>query len=294
MKVVIFGPGGLLGEALARIGLESGHTVVEASRMEVNLEEQTSLKRFLNKNPADCYIYAAGLTGLEACLDDPQRANTLNVDSPTTIALAAKSQQAKFIYYSTDYVYSGVHEEALTELVHAGPINTYGKSKLAGERSVQEVYDLSLVLRVSWLFGSGRDSFVDGVVKSLLKNEERKYISDKWSVPNWTDDLAFMSYSLLELEAHGVVHLLSNGGTVSWYEYALQVADTLEEHGVYQRNGEIIKKSKMAEVSGFRDKRPVSTGMSSSRIVEEFGLKLPDWRRSLSEYLRRKCVSPNE
>jgi dTDP-4-dehydrorhamnose reductase len=290
MKVVVFGANGLLGEALCRCGLELGHDVNGVVRAQVDLQDTDALTDYLKKSRGDVYLYAAGLTSLEVCLDDRASAVRLNVRAAAAIAKHANSRGAQYVYYSTDYVYGGEIEKELDESSPCFPVNAYGLSKLVGEKAVTEAYGKSLVMRVSWLFGRGRTSFVDSVLQSLIDGEERSYIGDKWSVPNWSDNLARLTYQLLDKNAKGVVNAVSNGGGVSWYEYAVELAEVARSLGLINEYSSLLKKAEMAEVKAFRETRPRYTVMSSKRLEAEFLVSMPNWREALRAYIFNQYV----
>lgn len=289
-KITLFGAAGLLGEAVARIGADSGYQLELVTRSEVDLEDLGLLGDYLKSSEADIYVYAAGLTSLEGCLDQPDLAHRINVDAPSVIAQHASSRNAGFVYISTDYVFDGHLDTHPDEMSIVQPINVYGQSKLAGENECIVYCPETLILRVSWLFGRGRKSFVDSVVDSIQKGEQREYIWDKWSVPNWCDDLARLLYQLVEKKATGVVHAVSSGEPVSWYAYAEEIEKIAKDLGLINYGESLVNKSKMEEVTAFREKRPVHTAMCSSRIEQEFLISMPDWKQSLEEYIRTEYV----
>src|SRR6266576_3139067 len=77
------------------------------------------------------------------------------------LAKICQDKGAKLIHFSTDYVFDGVKREPYTESDSANPISIYGESKRAGEENILAVGDRHLVVRVSWIFGPDRPSFID-------------------------------------------------------------------------------------------------------------------------------------
>lgn len=289
-KIILFGAAGLLGEAVARIGQNCGYQIELVTRREIDLKDIELLGDYLESSEADVYVYTAGLTSLEACLDQPDLAHKINVAAPSLIAQHASSRNVGFVYISTDYVFDGYLDAYPDELSMAQPINVYGKSKVAGENECIASCPEALILRVSWLFGRGRKSFVDSVIDSIQKGEQREYISDKWSVPNWCDDLARLLYQLLESGATGVIHAVSSGEPVSWYAYAVEIEKIAQRLGVTDSHEGLVNKSKMEDVEAFREKRPVYTAMCSRRLEQKFLISMPDWRQSLEQYIRIQYV----
>ena len=56
---------------------------------------------------------------------------------PAAIAAAAAELGAPMVHVSTDYVFDGNKTGPTREDDAVGPINAYGRSKLAGERAVR-------------------------------------------------------------------------------------------------------------------------------------------------------------
>lgn len=292
MKYLVIGAGGLLGEAFVRILAEGGeHEVVGLVRADVDLCDEGKLERILSELKFNVLINCAGLTGLEACLDNSDLARAVNVEAPRVMARVCGDVGARFVHFSTDYVFSGDDVEELDETCEVRAINDYGVSKEEGEREVLEMNSDALIARVSWVFGRGRRQFVDQVIENA-QSTGVEYIGDKWSVPNYADDLVAMTLGCLEHSMDGVVHLVSSGGGVSWHEYALAVLELGREVGILDEGYELPNESRMSEVQAFRAKRPVNTVMISNRmewLKTDFG-----WRDGIRRYLEWKVTFGNQ
>src|SRR6185503_20341187 len=72
------------------------------------------------------------------------------------------------------------------------PVSAYGESKLAGEKAVLGVSDTHLVVRVSWVFGPDRPSFIDQIITRARENDSVSAVADKVSTPTYTRDIADM------------------------------------------------------------------------------------------------------
>lgn len=283
----MIGAGGLLGEAFVRLLSDYSDSLVRGvGRRDVDLREIGETRGFLESEKFDVLINCSGMTGLEQCLDDVEGARLVNVEAPRVMAEVCAESSAKMVHFSTDYVFGGEVEKELVEDDEVGPVNVYGETKLEGERAVLAVNRGALVGRVSWIFGFGRRSFVDQVLDCAGK-EDLRYISDKWSVPNFADDLVGMAMGCLEQGLDGVVHLVSEGGGVSWYEYACEVIERAKGIGLLDEGLGLPGESQMAEVGAFRAMRPVHTVLESVRL-RELGVERVDWRGGLDRFLAAK------
>ena len=146
-----------------------------------------------------------------------------------------------------------------------------------------------LVVRVSWVFGPDRPSFVDQIVKNALEKEEVAAIADKIAVPTYTLDAArLLKPFLFENEAGGILHLC-NGGSCTWQEYGQWALDCAAAAGAPLK-ARTVAPLRMADLKAFIAKRPPNTAMSTARLTSLTGQTPRDWREAVSEYLGRQCV----
>ena len=286
MKYLVIGAKGLLGEAFTRLLKESQCDVRSLSRDEVDLADGTHLARHLRNCEFDVLLNCEGMTGLEQCLDQPDLATSINAKAPQIMAEECASRSAKMVHFSTDYVFDGEQEGWCDESSGTNPINHYGVTKLEGECAVMHAHPSAIVARVSWIFGPGRKTFVDQVLRQMTAEDwPGTYISDKYSVPNYSDDLVKMCTHLLGEGFSGLVHLTSTGPQVSWLQYAQEVISAAEELGLVSAKISAPRSSKMVDIEAFRARRPRWTAMRSTRLVSS-GLEVPDWRVGLRSYLK--------
>lgn len=282
---IVFGSTGLLGEAFCRLLPTAGYSPEPVTRSDVDLSDLNALSRFLEGESYDLILNCAGMTGLEQCMDNPEDAKTLNVEAPRVMAHHCAASGAKMVHFSTDYVFGGNEEKWLTEGDETQPVNLYGETKLNGEMAVLAAADSALIARVSWLFGRGRSSMVDQVLAAARSEEwPRSYIVDKYSVPNFTDDLVMMCIDLLNRNAKGLVHLSSKGPMASWHGYALEVLSCAKNLGLVPADCPPPGESLLGDATFFRAARPKWTAMESSNL-ERWGVTRPDWRDGLRRYL---------
>src|SRR6266550_1680572 len=170
MKIVILGAGGRLGAALLR-EYRDKFDVAGFNHRQLNLSDLGAVREKLRNTRFDILINAAGFTKVDLCETQPDRAFLVNAEAPRVLAQICGEKSSRLIHFSTDYVFDGEKREPYTEEDEAVPISIYGESKLAGEKNVLATQDRSLVVRVSWVFGPDRPSFVDAMIKQAQENE---------------------------------------------------------------------------------------------------------------------------
>ncbi len=195
MRIVIVGTGGRLGAALLREYREKFDST-GFNHAQLDLSNLDKVREKLGETDFDVLINAAAFTNVDLCETQPDQAFRINAEAPRVLAEICDDKNAKLIHFSTDYVFDGEKRAPYTEEDEANPISIYGESKLAGEKNVLAAQNRHLVVRVSWVFGPDRPSFIDGMIKRAQENEKVDAIADKFSTPTYTHDIAKMLASI--------------------------------------------------------------------------------------------------
>jgi len=283
MRLAITGTSGRLGAALAE-HLKARHEVIPLPRSVCDLADPESLQQALNVLDCEVLLNPAGMTSIEDCEGDARMAMRVNSAAPGKMALWAAERKVRMIHFSTDYVFEGVLPGLRLEAEPARPILAYGRSKLAGERAVL-THPGHLVLRVSWLFGPEKPSFVDRVMQLAMAGEPLEAVADKWSIPTSTADLVCWVESLLESDVSGVLHACSSGKPVSWHGMAEAIVDEMHACGAIAIRPQVLKQS-AEENSSFKVVRPRHTAMSNERLESLLDKPPRVWNEALREYVR--------
>lgn len=287
MKIVVVGSGGRLGAALAREWRAAGDEVVGFNHAQLDIGDFDAVKETLRAQEFEVLVNCAALTNVDYCETHPEEAHRLNADAVTAIAEACSDKGARCIHISTDYVFDGAKSEPYTEEDEALPISIYGLSKLAGERALLGSSEDHLAVRVSWVFGPNRPSFVDQILQRAFEQETVAAIADKVAVPTYTLDASRLLRPLLENgAARGVLHLCNNGAC-TWQEYGQFALDVAAEAGVALR-ARTVAPQRMADLKAFIAKRPPQTAMSTARLAEVTGQRPRSWQEAVAEYVRTK------
>src|SRR2546430_9970220 len=191
MKIVILGSGGRLGAALLR-EYRDKFDVAGFNYTQLNLSDLGAVRDKLRNIRFDILINAAGFTKVDLCETQPDRAFLINAEAPRVVAEICDEKNARLIHFSTDYVFGGDRSEPYTAEDQANPISVYGESKLAGENNVLAAKSQNLVVRVSWVFGPDRTSFIDAMIHQSQDNDEDDAMADTISTPSYTLDIAAM------------------------------------------------------------------------------------------------------
>ena len=300
MKIAILGAGGRLGAALMRKYRER-FDVVGFNHAQLDLSNFDELHKKLRATSFDLLINAAAFTNVDLCETKRDEAFLINAEAPRLLAEICRDKRARLIHFSTDYVFDGGKREPYVESDSANPISVYGESKLAGEQNVLAVQDRHLIVRVSWIFGPDRPSFIDGMIKRAQENEEVDAVADKFSAPTYTDDIAEMlvvtaigdgtqprvtdpGYNAAS-DYNGILHFTS-AGECSWQEYAQWALDCCQEIGLLLK-GKTVGARKLKDMTNWVARRPVYSVLSSAKYAKLTGRSPRTWREAVADYIRR-------
>jgi len=295
MKLVVLGAGGRLGAALIR-EFRAKYEVVGFNHAQLDLSNLESVREELGATTFDVLVNAAAFTNVDACETERDRAFRINAEAPGVLAEICNEKDAKLIHFSTDYVFDGEKRAPYTEDDQANPISAYGESKLAGERNVLAAGDEHLVVRVSWVFGPDRPSFVDAMIKRAQQDEKIDAISDKFSTPTYTHDIANMLPQFFDHGVAGGVLHFANAGKCTWQEYAQWALDCCRDAGISLK-GATVGALKLSEMTRVRQgsgghapwiaRRPVYSVLSTAKYAQLTGASPRTWREAVADYITR-------
>lgn len=273
MKILITGATGLLGRELVK--KFSRHSLLLPSSNELNVTNAAQVYRFCRENKPDVIIHSAAYTNVDNCEINPELAFAVNAEGCRNIARAAYESGARLVGISTDYVFDGTLDRPYDEYdVPQNPLTIYGQSKLSGEQSIQALCDNWMIMRVSWLYGTGGKSFVSTMFELAKKGlPELKIVNDQLGNPTSASSVASAMDRLLETNYTGIVHVTSEG-EASWYDFAKEI---FRLSGVRQK---IIPCT--TEEFPRPARRPKNSRLDN-RILRELNLApMPHWKEALS------------
>src|SRR5882724_7215260 len=283
MKIIVLGAGGRLGAALMR-EFRPKYDVTGFDHGQLDLSNLESLREKVGATTFDVLINAAAFTNVDACETERDRAFLINAEAPGVLAEICNEKDAKMIHFSTDYVFDGEKRAPYKEEDQANPISAYGESKLAGEKKVLAADNGHLVVRVSWVFGPDRPSFVDAMIKRAQQDEKIDAISDKFSTPTYTHDIAKMLPQFFDRGVAGGILHFANAGKCSWQEYAQWGLECCRDAGDALKT-KTVGAIRLSEMRNWVARRPVYSVLSSAKYTELTGTAPRAWREAVADYI---------
>ena len=283
-RIAVVGKNGRLGAALCRI-LSDGDDVLSFGRDELDLTKP--LEKLFERTDFDLMINAAAATNVDWCEQHEPEAEQVNARAVASLGRICSERSVRCLHVSTDYVFDGLSSRPRTEEDPAAPISVYGRTKRLGEQLLLGADSRHLVVRVSWVFGPDKPSFIDRALDQAATRSTVSAIDDKFSAPTYTLDFAeWIRPLLFEVPIGGILHLCNSGGC-TWRQYAQFAVDAARETGVPVVAQE-IQPSTLASMKSFVAARPVYTIMATDKFSSLTGLTPRPWREAVRDFVHNK------
>ena len=263
MKIAIVGANGRLGAALVR-EYQRDYEVTSYDRRQLDLGQLDRVRSALAGTKFELLINCAALTNVDYCESHREEAFLVNAEAPRLLAEIANEKSAKLVHVSTDYVFDGEKTAPYTEEDKAIPLSVYGESKLEGERRALDVSSQHLVVRLSWVFGPDKSSFIDQIIQRARENEAVTAVADKFSSPSYTIDVASWLRLAIDKNANGILHLANSGGC-SWQEWAQYAIDVCRSRGLPLK-AERVGAVSLGDMKNFVAQPPSAYGLIEREI----------------------------
>jgi dTDP-4-dehydrorhamnose reductase len=281
MRIVIVGANGQVGTDLVSAFAATGHEVIPMTHADIEVSDRESVNKALDQ-PFGVLINSTCLH-TRPCEDDPARAYQVNAIGARNLANSARKHKALLVQISTDQVFSGKKISPYTELDIPCPVTVYGSTKLAGEYFVINSGADYQIFRTTALFGhsatrgkTGGLNFVESMLKLSREKGIVSVVSDEFSSPTSTENLAKQIVVLTQTKERGIFHAVGGGGC-SWYEFAKEIFN--------QTDTKVVLES---SANGGGLNRPKFLILENTRL-QALGMNdFHSWQDELRGYLRGK------
>jgi dTDP-4-dehydrorhamnose reductase len=285
MRILITGKTGQVGYELER-SLQGLGEITAVDRTQMDLADLDQVRAVIRRVKPDLLINAAAYTAVDKAESEAQLAMRINGEAPAVMAEELKRLGASMIHYSTDYVFDGTKTLPYTEEDIPSPVNSYGRSKLAGEQAIAAAGIPHLILRTSWVYGMRGKNFLLTVLQLAKERDELRMVSDQHGAPTWCRTIAdatahAVAQSIASQNAQdwwrersGIYHLTAQGRT-TWYGFAKAILD----HPTIANRPAVIAIASTSYPSPAS--RPLSSEMNCERWLNTF-CGLPTWDEALT------------
>lgn len=278
-KILITGAKGQLGSELNVLSSKySQFDWVFTDWQELDLCDLENLEQNISIINPQIIINCAAHTAVDKAESEKELSDVLNHQAVAIMAKWSYENNCQLIHISTDYVFDGNSSKALTETASTNPINVYGLTKLAGEKSCLHQNPKAIIVRTSWVYSSFGNNFVKTMSRLMQEKDSLNVVNDQIGSPTYAADLA---QAIMTIITHNNwkagIYNFSNEGEISWFEFALAI----QEIGGFECNIGGIASSNYPTPA----QRPKFSLLDKTKIKTTFGVEVPQYKESL-----RKCM----
>ena len=249
----------------------------------LDITDQQAIADIVRENHVNVIVNCAAYTNVDKAETDPETANLLNNIAAGNLADAMKAVNGTLIHISTDYVFQGDMNIPCREDWPTEPLGVYGKTKLAGEKSIEATGCASIIIRTAWLYSPFGKNFVKTMRDLTSSRESLKVVFDQVGTPTYAGDLAETICRIIEngqLDKTGIYHF-SNEGVCSWFDFAKAICEM-------SGNTCDIRPCHSDEFPSPVE-RPHFSVLDKTKIKQTFGIRIPYWTDSL-----KRCIEEIE
>jgi len=312
-KIMLTGKGGQVGSELRRFLPRLGD-LAAPDRHELDLLDVDNIRRAVRDIRPQLIVNAAAYTKVDAAESDEANAHAVNTIAPAVLAEEAKKLGAAVVHYSTDYVFDGAKAAPYEEMDSANPISVYGKTKLAGEQAIRSTGVPHLIFRTAWVYATRGRNFLLTILRLATEKEELRIVRDQIGAPTWSREIAAATTKILAqviergsatsdfTEVSGTYHLTAAGET-TWYDFARAIIEEASHTPqsipwfAAATGGRRLATRYIIPITTQEfptaAARPAYSVLSNSRLIQTFGVALPDWRAQMQSCFISESIAAN-
>ena len=291
MKILLLGKNGQVGWELQRSLAPLGEVLAldrNSSTHCGDLANLEGLAETVRVFRPQVVVNAAAYTAVDKAESDQTTAHLINALAPEVLSRACAAIDALLVHYSTDYVFDGGGQTPWVETDTTGPVNVYGRSKLAGEQGIAKQGARHIVFRTSWVYGTEGGNFAKTMLRLAQEREKMAVINDQYGAPTGAALLAdITALSLQQTQALSGIYHLAAAGETTWHAYAqyvLQKAKQFKPDIDYK-----VKEVAAVPTSEFPTpaQRPLNSRLNCNKLQQALQCQLPDWQKGVDSMLSK-------
>jgi dTDP-4-dehydrorhamnose reductase len=287
-KLLIVGASGQVASAFPLVAHPDVQTIVRG-RPALDLERPETIESAIDVEAPDVVAVVGAYTAVDLAETEAKKACLVNALGPERVALACARRDIPVILVSTDYVFSGDKPSPYVETDPVNPQNVYGATKLEGEQRVAAASSRSAILRTAWVYSYEGKNFVRTMLRLARARPELGVVADQFGCPTYAPDLAhaiaLVARTLAREDRHelyGVFHA-AGAGECAWADFARAIFEESAKRGGPAAMVNPIPASAYPAPA----KRPANSRLDCSKLERTYGVRLPEWRTSLTACMDR-------
>lgn len=278
MKILITGSNGLLGSKLVRLlqhknvdflatskGKNRNQLIEKDRYRSMDITLKSDVQKIFEQFKPDAVIHTAAMTQVDACEDQKELCDEINVKGTDILFEQSRKNGAHFNLLSTDFVFDG-ENGPYKETDPVNPLSYYAKSKRKAEEIlIESDYENWAITRTIIVFGFephlSRSNLILWAREALLNKESLKIVDDQYRAPTDAVDLAWACWKFSVNKSKGIFHI-SGGETKSIFEWVKEIA---KFHQVPLTSVQPVSSQTLNQ----KAKRPPATGFDISKAKNE-------------------------
>jgi dTDP-4-dehydrorhamnose reductase len=290
MRILITGCNGQLGSQLVSI-IKNGNSqlgkideiyskskIKAVNSKELDISNLQAVKNYISGYKPEIVINSAAYTNVDSCESNEDLAFRVNSLGARNIAIACEDVEAKLIHVSTDYVFPGNGQVPYREYDVTNPVSVYGKTKLLGEKYIQQFASRYFIVRTAWLYGYNGNNFVKTIMKAAKERGHLDVVNDQRGNPTNAEDLAHHILKIALTDEYGIYHCTGKG-ECSWYDFACKIVEYAGiECTVSPVSSEQYKRAA---------KRPEFSSLDNMMLRCTVEDEMREWEKALFEFIEK-------
>jgi dTDP-4-dehydrorhamnose reductase len=276
MVVIVLGAAGQLGQAMQSISSNNAIEFNFFDSHQLDITNSEKVNAVFERLKPDFCINAAAYTAVDKAEIEVEKADLVNRIAVKNIISACLKQDTTLLHISTDFVFDGEKNTPYTETDQTNPQGIYGVTKRNGEIEIAQSMTKFFIIRTSWLYSDFGSNFKKTILKLAKERENLNVVNDQIGSPTHALDLAAALVKIIQSRSinYGIYHYCNEGST-SWYGFAKKILEL--NHIFIELNG--IPTSDYPTLA----KRPKYSVLDTSKIKNEFNIKIKSWQNALQE-----------
>lgn len=299
--ILLIGSNGQVGHDLSEVLPRAGE-VTALDRQKLDLTKPDEIRSAIRASRPAWIVNAAAYTAVDKAESEEALARAINAEAPRVMAEEARKIGACLVHYSTDYVFDGTKTAPYEESDAPNPQNAYGRTKLEGERAIQESGAPHLIFRTAWVYATRGRNFLLTILRLATQREELRIVRDQIGAPTLSGEIARATARVIEraaagnrgpaplAETAGIYHMTA-GGATSWHDFAVAIVERARAASpqppwlVAATGGLPIIAQRITPIVTTEyptpARRPAYSVLSTARLDRAFSVQLPDWQAQL-------------
>jgi len=275
-RIAVLGGRGMLGSDIVQSCRQQGFAPIVLDLPEFDITNTGHLQQAVSD--ADIIVNCAAYTNVDGAESEAELAYKVNAEAVGRLGTTARKTGKWVLHISTDFVFDGCDDKPYVETDHPNPINTYGKTKLAGEQLLARSGCEHCIVRVEWTYGSAGNNFVTKLIQRAKSQDMLKVVDDQTGSPTATIEAAGVICKLLRKKPEGIYHFAS-AGYVTRYGMAEFIFDRLS------MNVNLVP----CKTSDFQSPatRPLNSRFNCGKITSLLDEPIENWQSPLELFLRQ-------